>query len=62
MRRNAKQAARLVLVATAILVFCLPAAISAAPSAKKIFTYAIQYDPPSIDPQINFAQRGELFA
>jgi len=62
MSKNAKQAASLVLVVTAILAFCLPAAVSAAPTAKKIFIYAIQYDPPSIDPQINFAQRGELIA
>jgi oligopeptide transport system substrate-binding protein len=61
MKRNARKAAKLAGIAI-ILAICLPAVVFAAPAGKKIFTYAIQYDPPSIDPQINFAQRGELIA
>lgn len=63
MKHFASHIAKLMIAFTIMAAFSMPQEAFAAPaSGKKIFTYSIHYDPPTIDPQKNFAQRAELIA
>jgi oligopeptide transport system substrate-binding protein len=48
------------LLALSVIGAASPRAATAAPSGKKVFTYAINYDPAGLNPQKNYAQRGQL--